>query len=541
MSVQNKVFNSISTLTSISRISIGKTNLNRWGILVAAILFMANVYSLFNVTIDDGYIVLRYAHNFVQHGKLEFNLGESVSALTSPLHALWCAFLDLSTGKPEFANKICSAIIVLICMLWSISSTIRPAADRNLVLIIVLGCPFLAFWTVAGLETGLLAATLAVLTALYLKAADYPKEPHQLFAISLLAAIAFLFRYDSIMFTAPVLGHLIFQRGRSGLLYLLPAILLLSSFLFMWYSFYGTILPTSYYLKHPSVEGSQLRQGLNYEASYFVFCLGILWIGRRLSWSYAYKTAGRKLTGASLGLLLISVYALSAGTVHMMFGYRMLIPYLPVFAIWFTKLTIENNTKIGIRLLVAILISPAILYIIWNVSINPSIYDFIWSRPRGLNAPLEYARLPLPRYLDFIDQLYLSSSDISEDWRRRGVKGTPVLATIAGGITPYVLKDAYIYEQLVSFRLNCKATGLLETISSYAPASNYTQLLPLPELGSVEDYIGKLESKVQLVSRRPFKFTIFGRQPIDTEIIVFWNPEPHPLHLPSLLNGECPA
>ena len=60
-------------------------------------LLTAVIY--FEFTVDDAYIVLRYASNVWSHGELVFNSGERVSTLTSPLHGIVMTLLYGTAGE----------------------------------------------------------------------------------------------------------------------------------------------------------------------------------------------------------------------------------------------------------------------------------------------------------------------------------------------------------------------------------------------------------------------------------------------------------
>ncbi len=62
------------------RIPVARDRLSLLIVALAIGLYILNVVSLYPLTVDDGYIVLRYAHNLVVHGVLEFNLGERVAS-----------------------------------------------------------------------------------------------------------------------------------------------------------------------------------------------------------------------------------------------------------------------------------------------------------------------------------------------------------------------------------------------------------------------------------------------------------------------------
>ncbi|MGZ5304975.1 MAG: hypothetical protein ACXWDO_12730 [Bacteroidia bacterium] len=79
-------------------------------IILAAGIWLATKF--FSFTADDGYILLRYAENFVHHGELSFNLGERINALTSPLHGVITVILSLLTGSYLlYAGKIFMMIL----------------------------------------------------------------------------------------------------------------------------------------------------------------------------------------------------------------------------------------------------------------------------------------------------------------------------------------------------------------------------------------------------------------------------------------------
>jgi hypothetical protein len=96
------------------------------------------------------------------------------------------------------------------------------------------------------------------------------------------------------------------KHGRKhGFMWLLPGLLIAVSVLGPWHLTYGTILPTSFHVKPP----------------------------RRIFGAKVWRKFLSTHYGLGLGLALITAYAVSAGIVHMMFGYRMLTPYIGAFAI----------------------------------------------------------------------------------------------------------------------------------------------------------------------------------------------------------------
>ena len=80
--------------------------------VVAGVYFVLACAALFRFTADDAFIVQRYASQFVRGHGLVFNIGERVSALTSPLHALLFYVPQHGVASPMLAYKIVGAIVV---------------------------------------------------------------------------------------------------------------------------------------------------------------------------------------------------------------------------------------------------------------------------------------------------------------------------------------------------------------------------------------------------------------------------------------------
>src|SRR5690242_4748010 len=77
--------------------------------LIGALVMAA----MFDFTADDAYIVLRYAQNLTARGTLEYNWGEQINALTSPLNLFLMAELNLLVPDPILANKALGIVCLL--------------------------------------------------------------------------------------------------------------------------------------------------------------------------------------------------------------------------------------------------------------------------------------------------------------------------------------------------------------------------------------------------------------------------------------------
>ena len=168
----------------------------------AVLLGVGTAVSYFTFTVDDAYIVLRYASNVWTQGELVFNPGERVTTLTSPLHALLTAVLYGAAG--ECALQVNKALMM---MLVGVSAWLLIRGRRVdplavvLVLAIVFASPFIWMWAVEGLETMLVVCVITAIAGLYMSA----DRGGAFIAINVLAGVAFLARYDTVFFVLPVL------------------------------------------------------------------------------------------------------------------------------------------------------------------------------------------------------------------------------------------------------------------------------------------------------------------------------------------------
>ena len=165
------------------------------------ILIGVSAFFYFNFTAEDAYITYRYAENWVNLGSLVYNEGEPINAMTSPLHAVLSAAFFSVTGNTVLSNKIFSFVLLLISTLL-VWYRYREHLHFQVLGLILLIPPSVLLWTFGGLETPILLflATLSVILVL---------RPHTfnlnlLCVVLLLAGLAFLTRYDSILFFFPV-------------------------------------------------------------------------------------------------------------------------------------------------------------------------------------------------------------------------------------------------------------------------------------------------------------------------------------------------
>jgi arabinofuranosyltransferase len=313
--------------------------------LLALLLVASGAWAWSNrFLLDDAFISLRYARNWVAGNGLVWNLGEPVEGYTNFLWTLILAWpLALGIAPEDFVFAVGPLLAVTTLFLTSrlgcqvLDS--RPAA-LVAVLLVASNFSFSAFAT-GGLETALAGA---LVTGIYAAAVTPLREGRiaagRAVLLSLVAAGAALTRLDSALAWLPILLLLALQvlkredPKRAGLLcaLVLPGALLLTIWLAWKLSFYGSLLPNTFFAKTGSAS-AWLRGGRYlwaFVASYWllpallVVAAGLVGIAKR--WQ------GRAdLAALGAGLVATWLYLVSVGGGFMEFRY--LVPSLPLLAV----------------------------------------------------------------------------------------------------------------------------------------------------------------------------------------------------------------
>jgi arabinofuranosyltransferase len=500
-------------------------------IIVAAALLGAYQYSvLFPFAIDDAYIVLRYARNLVTTGQLVFNDGERVSALTSPLHALVTAGLYALTGDRVL---LASKLLSLACVIGGVTLMLRAlrdvAAGPAVVLALLVTSPSVVLWTYGGLETPLLFLVVAAFTAVI--ADSLRRGPtigrDRLVGLHLLAAIALLIRYDSVCFFAPAL--LLTWRHRQDWKSIGLALYVAAIPCIAWFSFaleyFGDVLPTSFYVKTPSYGFRDIVMTAIYELVW----LTLLGIAPLLAAAMVARLRGRRWQFEPATLILAAglagawLYGLGMAQKHMMFGFRHGMPYLPAAV---GLLLIELRTwrvrpaALAATLLGLLLVHAVHMQRILDVSVNGY---WKWSA---------FSEAGARDLIDMVKIWRASAQDLAADWSKRAVDRPPRVFTYAGGVVPYELPRAYVFEELISTRHHrCARPDRMEAAADYihavmtpqnARSAYYNTIVNNPALSLISDRtitIGEEQRRVQ----------------------VYFNAQPVPLQLPSRVDRVCPA
>ncbi len=490
----------------------------------------------FSFTAEDAYITYRYAENLVTTGALVYNLGEPINAMTSPLHALLAAGLYALTRQTVLSYKLVALVLLLLSALLVWRRYRGNPHWQVAALILVLMPPSIVLWTFGGLETPVLLflATAAVVVA---DRGDRFSLP-RLCAVFFLAGLAFLARYDSVLFFLPLLLHAASkERSVKNLVVAMAAAATLpGAWLGVSLLYYGDLLPTSFYVKTPNATIASLLYNGEYIVAYGlsvglvpVMGLALTWPGSLQRTRQLVSRHAREVWWLYLGLLLALGYGLTMATHHMMFSFRFFVPYLPSAAIVAIDLVqrASQANVVGLASKRMERFLPGFLVCLALFQVLQTAYTYTRS-VNGLTPVGEYRSLGVRDYVRFLKILKQEALDIETHWQAAGgdENQRPRILTYAAGMLPYTYKDSYIYEQLVSYR-HCYQRY------EQARYANYVHILA-PRQGTVEQQLPKAERNYELVSSYQM---VFDGSP--QEFLVYYNPQPLDNNLTARITEPC--
>ena len=504
--------------------------------LPVLIIISISAIFYFNFTAEDAYITYRYAENWIHTGSLIYNEGEPINAMTSPVHAILSAALFFVTGHTVLGNKILALILLLISALivWY-RFKIHPQW-QVLAMVLVLMPPSVLLWTFGGMETPILL--FLVTMTVFLADRTPPFSLKSLCIILLLAGLAFLTRYDSILFFFPLTLYAALK-ARS-VKHVAIAVVGAAVLPVLWFAisilFYGDFLPTSFYVKTPTGDLSNLLSNGRYIASYLLYvgiipALILVFILLRLKYRTFNFLYGhfKSMAWLYVGLLLELLYGLTMATHHMMFSFRFFVPYLPAAAILVVDLLHRAIETTHVDLLSR---RPASLFAGFLLCIMLfQLYQDVYTYNRSVNGIStigEYRSLGIRDYVKFMQILKQEALDIEKHWDKikGGMNRRPRVITYAAGMLPYTFRDSYIYEKLVSYR-HCFQRydqGL------YA---DYLHILA-PRHGQIDEQLPGSDDNYSLVSSYEMFFDGSNQ-----EFLVYYNPKPEDNNLSQRIYEPC--
>ncbi len=215
---------------------------------------------------DDAMISMRYAWNLAHGQGLVWNAGQRVEGYTNLLMTLVMALAALLFNKSLAVLAIqLLGIPVVVLTAWlarDIARDLRPIGDHNAVLgILVTGAVLfyypLSYWTLMGMETGLLTLFLVAGVRFALRWLKTDRFL-DLLGVSITSGLAYITRNDAILLAAVTFAFLAWevtfgrrQAPRLKLVIyagLITALFPLAQTVFR-LAYYGQLLPNTYFLK----------------------------------------------------------------------------------------------------------------------------------------------------------------------------------------------------------------------------------------------------------------------------------------------------
>jgi arabinofuranosyltransferase len=265
---------------------------------------------------DDAYITFRVVWNLLHGYGPVFNPGERVQAFT---HPLWFLVLTAANGLTReffFTSLVVSYAFALAAVLTVVNSARDIGGGAVAFLWLVSSKAFIDY-TSSGLEYPLSYLLLALFYVRFFEVGDGPVSARDMKRFGLLAGLAFVNRFDSVLLYAIPLAWLVlrgFRRRETGI----PRLILsfgipAAAWLTFATVYYGFPLPNTYYAKVATGIPSALlyRQGFAYLINSFgadPVTLGTVGIACVLAWR-----AAMPLRAAMASSLLYVAYTISVG------------------------------------------------------------------------------------------------------------------------------------------------------------------------------------------------------------------------------------
>ena len=506
--------------------------------VISLALSLPIVRKLYAYTADDAYLIARYAAHLVESGRPVFNPGEPVNAITTPLTMLVMSLLYLLSPENVMPLYKGFGLALYLIGLGIVLRATRSAVAMCIFIVLISLSPYHSLWLAGGLETPLLSFLLLLMAVLATRRpADSPEEAPTFgasMAIAVLASLAFATRFDSVLFTAPLLLHLMWRQRPSRRAAAVAAVsgLLPAAILAFNLSFYGDLLPTSFYLK--------TRTPLNWQT--FVYVIEFfLYSGLFAFFVFLSATERRSANGRQsrkpwrdpvvalwAGVFLFCLpYATFTSTAHMMYGFRAFVPYLVVMAYLIARQVAERTKRrvepgpsylgsLLVTVVIVVLVQAGSALITPRASLNASrIGEF-------------RAHWDIPAYLG---ELANAAGAVRKDRRKTGKEGRFRVYSPNEGIVSWVLLDeASVYGRLTGFRRACP-------VKDYALASDYA-IVEEPFLGL---HLRDIDlSKWELVYEG-IRYSRGHHARQKSRVLAYRNPRPDGRDFRYGVNDPCPA
>jgi len=305
---------------------------------------------------------MRYAWNFAHGDGLMWNPGERIQGYTNLLMTVMMSAAALLADKSSAVLAVQATGVLLMLAIAAVTARIadqvlRDAGEdrRQLLTVLSFFCALayypLAYWTLMGMETGLL--TLLVLLAVW-SAFDYvdSRRRARLFVVALSLDGAVLTRMDAVLFAGLIWIFVAYELAvpalRERLKHLVGPLILLAAvvggLLAFQYWYYGAWLPNTYTLKLTGMPlAARIENGIGFVAPFLLESSLVLAAG----------IAATILTCRSRTALLMSMVLVAIGYEVYVGGdpwnyWRIMAPAMPL-ALLLAVIAVSRGITVGMR------------------------------------------------------------------------------------------------------------------------------------------------------------------------------------------------
>ncbi len=332
---------------------------------------------------DDAFISFRYAQNLAQGNGLVWNIGERVEGYTNFLWTLLISIGIYLGCEPVMLSYILGTLFFFnsLVFTYKLSFLLSNSRKISLLTIILLGTNYTFFcFATGGLETQMQTALFVTSSYFCIQGLLLKRwSKNQLFLLSLLLAFSIITRLDSVLIAGILASVTIYQIWKESTsirqlivklsVFIAPLIILVGIWMLWKLSYYGDILPNTFYIK-ASTFTSPLN-GLHYLYrfifSYLLFPLFIVGIFAVRSYLKHHNSV-MLILGTII--LLWFLYVIKIGGDFMEF--RFVVPILPLLFIFFSWTIFHFIDRTVYRVVLIGLILIGSVHHIFTFTYNPS-------------------------------------------------------------------------------------------------------------------------------------------------------------------------
>lgn len=291
---------------------------SRWLPFVFASASLALAFAAFPFTVDDAFIVGRYAARIAAGLGYTFNDGPPTDGVTGPAWLLPGVLAELAGGDAVLAAKLagtgCAAGAVALVVRAALRISRGAAIGTGLLLVLQ---PNLAIWSGAGLETGaaMLAVTIAAVAAI-------EERPNGVAVGLAIGALGWL-RPELALAGGVLVLATLRRKPRQGVLASAIAGALALALVVFRLVVFGSAVPLSFHAKP-----GEIGHGALYVAGGVFLVTGLGGLG--LCGIAARFDERARVLGVAIAVGLVSV-AIAGG--DWMPGFRLIVPLLPLYAL----------------------------------------------------------------------------------------------------------------------------------------------------------------------------------------------------------------